>query len=225
MMMPTSAITLDDLLQDAEVTEYLRAANAQMKAIGYTEHGARHASIVAKIARDILARLDFPKRETELAALAGYLHDTGNLIHREFHQLTGALLARDILTRMSLPFDELTTIMGAIGNHEESDGNPVNAIAAAVIIADKADVHSSRVQHKDKLTFDIHDRVNLAARKSFVTVNPAQKSIALELEIDPTQSSMADYFEIFTARMLMCRRAAQFLGCQFSLVINGTRVL
>ncbi|MBI3536320.1 MAG: HD domain-containing protein [Chloroflexi bacterium] len=224
--MPNSKfITLNDLQRDAEIAAYLRAANAQMKAIGFTEHGERHAALVAQIARNILAFLNRSEREAELAALAGYLHDAGNLIHREFHQLTGALLARDVLTRLQMPFDELTLVMGAIGNHEESDGNPVSAIAAAVIIADKADVHASRVQNEDKLTYDIHDRVNLAARRSFVRVDAAQKSIALELEIDPTISSMADYFEIFTSRMLMCRRAAQFLGCQFSLIINGQRVL
>ncbi|MBI3742424.1 MAG: HD domain-containing protein [Chloroflexi bacterium] len=224
--MPNSKfITLNDLQRDAEIAAYLRAANAQMKAIGFTEHGERHAALVAQIARNILAFLNRSEREAELAALAGYLHDAGNLIHREFHQLTGALLARDVLARMEMPFDELTLVMGAIGNHEESDGNPVSAIAAAVIIADKADVHASRVQNEDKLTYDIHDRVNLAARRSFVRVDAAQKSIALELEIDPTISSMADYFEIFTSRMLMCRRAAQFLGCQFSLIINGQRVL
>ena len=218
-------VTLDDLREDPEVIAYLQSANAMMKAIGYTEHGERHANLVAHIARNILMRLDLPPRQAELAAMAGYLHDAGNLIHREWHQLTGALLARDVLARIGLPFDELTMVMGAIGNHEESDGVPVNAIAAAVIIADKADVHFSRVQNADQLAFDIHDRVNLAAQRSFVRVDGAAKSIALELEIDTNISSAADYFEIFTSRMLMCRRAAQLLGCQFALVINGTRVL
>ncbi len=218
-------ITLDDLRQDAEIGAYLRAANAQMQAIGYTEHGERHAGLVANIARNILARLGYAEREAELAALAGYLHDAGNLIHREFHQLTGALLARDALARLGLPVEETTLIMGAIGNHEESDGNPVSAIAAAVIIADKADVHLTRVQNPDKLVFDIHDRVNYAARRSFVRVDDAAKTITLELDIDESVSALADYFEIFTSRMLMCRRAAQFLGCLFVLMINGTRVL
>ncbi len=218
-------VTLDDLKEDPEIIAYLQSANAMMKTIGYTEHGERHANLVAHIARNILTYLDLPPRQAELAAIAGYLHDAGNLIHRELHQLTGALLARDVLARLGMSYDELATVMGAIGNHEESDGVPVNAIAAAVIIADKADVHLSRVQNADKLAFDIHDRVNFAAQRSFVRVDSAAKSITLELEIDTTISSSADYFEIFTSRMLMCRRAAQLLGCQFALVINGTRVM
>ncbi len=225
LKMSEKFVTLSDLQRDPEITSYLRAANAVMKAIGYTEHGERHAGLVAQIARDILTRLDFPPREAELAAIAGYLHDAGNLIHREFHQLTGALLARDILARVGMPPDQVAVIMGAIGNHEEAGGAAVNAVAAAVIIADKADVHFSRVQNEDKNTLDIHDRVNLAARRASVRVDAAEKMIALELEIDAAISSSADYFEIFTSRMLMCRRAAQLLGCQFALIINGQRVL
>ncbi|MBI3913100.1 MAG: HD domain-containing protein [Chloroflexi bacterium] len=223
--MSNQRVSLSDLQHDPEITAYLRSANAVMKAIGYTEHGERHAGLVANIARNILERLDYSTRDIELAALAGYLHDAGNLIHREFHQLTGALLARDVLKRWDLMPEDVAVIMGAIGNHEEADGVPISPVAAAVIIADKADVHFSRVQNEDKLTFDIHDRVNYAAQRSFVRVDQAQKSITLELEIDTTISSGADYFEIFTTRMLMCRRAAQLLGCQFALVINGQRVL
>lgn len=218
-------ITVRDLARDAEVVAYLHSANAMMQALGYTEHGERHANLVASIAHNILARLDYPPRQAELAAIAGYLHDAGNLVHRDAHTLSGALLARAVLLRLKMPIEEITLVMGAIGNHEEPHGVPVNPVAAAVIIADKSDVHASRVQNRDPQTFDIHDRVNYAVRRSFVRVDGAQKTITLELEIDTTISQVTDYFEIFLSRMLMCRRAAQFLGCQFSLVVNNNRLM
>lgn len=220
-----SAITLTDLERDEEVGVYLRSANAMMQALGFTEHGERHARLVASIAHNILMRLGLPARQAELASVAGYLHDAGNLIHRDAHTLSGAMLAREILVRMRMPFEEVALVMGAIGNHEEPDGAPVTPLAAAVIIADKADVHFSRVQNADPRAFDIHDRVNHAVQHSFVRVDGAAKAIALELEIDTATSSVSEYFEIFLSRMLMCRHAAQFLGCQFSLVINGTRMM
>lgn len=218
-------LAISDLERDPEVIAYLRSANAMMKSLGYTEHGERHASLVANIAHNILARLDHRERDCELAALAGYLHDAGNLIHRDGHTMSGALLAREILLRLGMPFEEVALVMGAIGNHEEPNGMPVNHVAAAVIIADKSDVHVSRVQNPDVGTFDIHDRVNYAVRRSFVRVDGIKKSIALELEIDTKISQVTDYFEIFLSRMLMCRRAAQSLGCEFELLINGARMM
>ncbi|MBI5300847.1 MAG: HD domain-containing protein [Chloroflexi bacterium] len=218
-------ITVNDLRRDDEVVTYLRAANAMMNAFGYTEHGERHAGLVAHIAQNILTRLDYPPRQAELAAMAGLLHDAGNLIHRDGHTLAGALLAREILLRLKMPFDEIALVMGAIGNHEEPIGVVASPVVAAVIIADKADVHVSRVQNPDPKTFDIHDRVNYAVQRSFVRVDRDAKTITLELEIDTTISAVSEYFEIFLNRMLMCRRAAQFLGCQFALMINNNRLM
>ena len=220
-----SLVTVRDLIGDAEVITYLRSANAMMSALGYTEHGERHANLTANIAHNILERLGYPQRQTELAAIAGFMHDAGNLIHRDNHTLSGALLAREILLRLHAPFEEIALVMGAVGNHEEPIGVAVNPIAAAVIIADKADVHLSRVQNPDPKTFDIHDRVNFAVQRSFVRVDGEAKTITLDLEIDTTVSSVSEYFEIFLNRMLMCRRAAQALGCQFALVINGNRLM
>lgn len=220
-----TAVTVQSLEQDHEVILYLRSANAVLQVLGYTEHGERHAHLVASIARNILTRLDYPQRLAELAAVAGFLHDIGNLIHREVHPQTGALLGREVLVRLGMPLEEVMLIMGAIGNHEEPGGAPISPVAAAVIIADKADVHRSRVQNPDPKTFDIHDRVNYAVQRSFVDVNSIDKSIALEIQIDTDVSSVQEYFEIFLGRMVMCRRAAQFLGCQFSLVVNNNRLM
>jgi len=218
-------VVLNDLERDPEVIAYLRAANAMMASLGFTEHGERHARLVASIAYNILTRLNRPSRDCELAAVAGYLHDTGNLIHRDAHTQSGALLARDILLRLGMGYAEIALVMGAIGNHEEPDGAPVNDLAAAVIIADKSDVHISRVQNPDPTTFDIHDRVNQAVQRSFVRVDESKKSIVLELDIDTRISQVTDYFEIFLSRMLMCRRAAQALKCEFELWMNGTRMM
>jgi len=224
-VVPARPIVLNDLEHDPEVIAYLHAANTMMASLGFTEHGERHARLVASIAFNILQRLNRPNRECELAAVAGYLHDTGNLIHREAHTQSGALLAREILLRLGMSYAEIAVVMGAIGNHEEPDGAPVNDIASAVIIADKSDVHISRVQNADPTTFDIHDRVNHAVQKSFVRVEENKKLIALELEIDTHRSQVMDYFEIFLSRMLMCRRAAKTLKCEFELLINGTRMM
>lgn len=218
-------LTLNDLERDPEVIAYLHAANTMMASLGYTEHGERHARLVANIALNILTHLNRPNRECELAAVAGYLHDTGNLIHRDAHTQSSALLSREILLRLGMSYAETAVVMGAIGNHEEPDGAPVNDIAAAVIIADKSDVHNSRVQNHEPTTFDIHDRVNHAVQRSFVRVSESKKSIALELEIDTRLVQVTDYFEIFLTRMLMCRRAAQALKCEFELSINGTRMM
>ncbi len=218
-------LTVSEIRRDDEVVAYLRAANAMMKAFGYTEHGERHAGLVSHIAHHILTQLGYSARQAELAAIAGLMHDAGNLIHRDAHTLSGAMLAREILLRMEMPFDEIAIVMGAIGNHEEPIGVVANAVVAAVIIADKADVHTSRVQNSDPQTFDIHDRVNFAVRRSSVNVDNDAKLIMLDLEVDTTVCTVSEYFEIFLNRMLMCRRAAQFLKCQFALVINNNRLM
>jgi len=217
-------VTLDDVKQDKEVVALLESANEQLKTLGYTEHGKRHASLVANIAQNVLSHLGYPERTAELAAIAAYLHDIGNAIHRDAHASASALLALDILRRLGMDPKESTLIMAAIGNHEEERGESVSEISAAVIIADKADVHRSRVQNPDMLSFDIHDRVNYAAQRSFVRVDAEKKTIALELEVDTEISSVMEYFEIFMTRMLMTRRAVRFLDCEFVLTINETKM-
>lgn len=214
-------IRLRDVRKDPRVKTYIEKANEQMDAIGYTEHGFRHAGIVAGVARGIPKKLGMPERESELAAIAGYLHDIGNVINRANHCETGALLAHSILTSMGMDPTEVAIIMGAIGNHEEDCGYPINPVAAAVIIADKSDVHYSRVQNPNPMTFDIHDRVNHAVQKSYLRVDPETKVISLELVTDVESATVMEYFEIFLTRMIMCRRAADCLGCKFKLVING----
>jgi metal-dependent HD superfamily phosphatase/phosphodiesterase len=217
-------VTVEQVRRDAEVIALLQAANESLRILGYTEHGQRHAGLVGHIAANVLERLAFPQRTYELANIAGYLHDIGNLIHRENHALSGSLIAWQILRRMGMPVDECALIMNAIGNHEEERGTATNAIAAALIIADKADVHRSRVQNPSMEEFDIHDRVNYATTRSFVRARPEEKVIALELEIDTTYAQVIEYFEIFLARMTMVRQAIEFLGCSFQLIINDTRV-
>lgn len=213
-------LTLRDIRRDKRVKTYMEKANEQMAAIGYTEHGFRHAGIVAGVSRGIPLQLGRSKRESELAAIAGYLHDIGNVVNRHSHCETGAMLAYSILIDMGMDPVEVAIIMGAIGNHEEDRGFPINSISAAVIIADKSDVHFSRVQNPNPMAFDIHDRVNHAVQKSYLRVEPETKMISLELTVDVESASVMEYFEIFLSRMVMSRRAADCLGCQFKLVIN-----
>jgi uncharacterized protein len=169
--------------------------------------------------------LNYPERTAELAAIAGYLHDTGNLLHRVGHPMSGAMLALIELRQMGMDPAELAIIMGAIGNHEEDAGDPVSEVSAAIILADKSDVHRSRVRNPNTLAFDIHDRVNYAAQRSFVRVDNDHKTISLNVDIDTSISQVMEYFEIFLSRMLISRRAANFLGCNFELVINKVKLL
>ena len=216
---------LEDVKRDPEVQAFVTKANEYTGVIGYTEHGARHANLTSSIAGNVLRRLGHDDREAHLAVIAAYLHDIGNLVSRANHEHTGAVLADGILVRLRMVADERAVVMGAIGNHEESHGEPVSAVGAAVILADKSDVHRSRVRNPDPGTFDIHDRVNYAVEHSFLRVEEKSKTITLELTIDTAISQVMEYFEIFLGRMLMCRRAATFLGCDFKLQINGTKLL
>lgn len=216
------AVTVDVLRRDAEVVAFLQRTNDLMNTLGYTEHGQRHAGLVGQIAGNVLARLGHPERLCKIANVAGYLHDIGNSVHREGHAQSGALIAYHILCRLGMPTDECILVMNAIGNHEEERGTAITPVAAAVIIADKADVHRSRVQNPDLRAFDIHDRVNYASTRSFVRVRPEEKVIALELQIDTTYASVIEYFEIFLSRMTMMRQACEFLGCRYQLIINET---
>jgi metal-dependent HD superfamily phosphatase/phosphodiesterase len=216
-------VTIEQVRQDPEVIAFVTKANESLNALGYTEHGPRHAGLVGHIAQNIMERLGYDQRTQELAHIAGYLHDIGNLLHRENHAQSGALMAWSILRRMGVAADECAVIMNAIGNHEEERGTANTPISAAVIIADKADVHRSRVQNPDMDAFDIHDRVNYATTRSFVRVMAEQKVIALELEIDTNFAQVIEYFEIFLSRMTMVRQAVTFLGCEFRLIVNDVR--
>lgn len=215
-------VTAEQVRAHPAAIAYINAANANLRLLGYTEHGMRHVTRVSTWACAVLEELGFAQRDGELAAIAGLLHDIGNVINRQLHGQVGALLARDILSELGMEVAELVVVMGAIGNHEEEYGHAVSAIAAALILADKADVHRSRVQEPDPAKHDIHDRVNLAATDATLQVFPAERRIVLELAIDTTMASVMDYFGIFLSRMVMCRSAASFLGCRFGLVINGT---
>ena len=208
------------------VKSLIKRADICLEAIGYTEHGFRHTAIVSKNAGKILTELGFDEKTIELAEIAGYLHDIGNSINRVDHPQHGAVLAKDILFDLKLDFEDITAIMAAIGNHDESfGGEPVNALSAAVIIADKGDVHRSRVRNTEQLAFDIHDRVNYAVIHSNLRVNRNEKIIALELAIDTEISQVMEYFEIFLSRMIISKKAANFLGCKFKLEINEHSLL
>ena len=218
-------VTLADVRRDREVKVFVRRADENLGVLGYTEHGPRHCGLVADIAENVLLRLGFPQRTAELAAIAGYLHDIGNGINRLDHGIGAALLSRHILERLGMGPEEYAEVMCAIGNHEEEYGQAVSPLAAAVILGDKSDVHRSRVRVLDPETDDIHDRVNMATTRSFLAVDAEHHTITLELEIDTEAIQVMQYFEIFLKRMMMCRRAAEFLGCRFGIVINGTRLL
>jgi len=218
--------TLDAVRSDHRVRTFIRSANQQTGAIGYTEHGERHANTCADGARFILRSLGHEARRCELAAIAAYLHDIGNAVTRDKHGQTGAIIAKDLLADLGFDYEEIATVMGAIANHEEQEGGqPVSAVSAAVILADKSDVHRSRVRNPKTTSFDIHDRVNFAATSSEIKVSRKDKLITLDLHIDTEVAPLMEYFEIFLSRMIQCRRAAEVLRCSFALVINDTRLL
>lgn len=219
-------VTPEAVRNSPEVQAYIRAADEAAIIRGYTEHGFRHSSLVSEIAYEVLMQLKVPPRRAELGAIAGTLHDIGNILGREAHSAHGGALAMGILQRMGMSADEIAVVLGAIANHDEREGQPVSDVSAALILADKSDVHRSRVRNRIPATFDIHDRVNHAARRSFVHVDTARHLIAYDLTIDTESLSggVLDYFEIFLPRMIFARTAASFLGCKFELVINNTRV-
>jgi metal-dependent HD superfamily phosphatase/phosphodiesterase len=218
-------VTLAEIKEDAFVKAYIAQADKHMEAIGFTEHGFRHADLVSHIAMNVLRRLGYSVREAELAGIAGYLHDIGNAVGRNLHAVSAAMMTQTVLSRLGMAPEEIVAVMNALGNHEEQYGMATSPIGAAVILADKTDVHRSRVREPDLKTEDIHDRVNLAAQRSFLRVDGERKLIELEIDIDTSISQVMEYFEIFLSRMVICRRAAEFLGCQFGLVINGVKLL
>ena len=223
--MTGSKLDMAFLRRDPEIHHLMLLTQKQMEVQGYTEHSFRHVGLVSAKAGTVLAALRYEARRVELAKIAGYLHDIGNAINREDHAHTGAILAYDFLIRNGMHYEEAGDIMLAIGNHDEKTGTAVNEISAAVILADKSDVHRSRVTNREPSTFDIHDRVNYAVVKSDIRVEDSSRAARLELEIDTQICPVMDYFEIFLDRMTMNRRAAAFLGLDFQLVINDSRLL
>lgn len=217
-------IRYEDVQESEEIRSYIRKADESLIALGFTEHSFAHVTKVADTSRRILLTLGYPEREAELAAIAGYLHDIGNVINRVDHAQSGAIMAFRILDHMNASPEDIATIITAIGNHDEHTAFPVNPVAAALILADKTDVRSSRVRNKDMATFDIHDRVNYAVTRSELTVVPEQE-IGLDLTIDTEICAVMDYFEIFLGRMVLCRKAAEKLGVRFSLTINGQKMM
>jgi metal-dependent HD superfamily phosphatase/phosphodiesterase len=222
---PPSPLTFDFVRENPRVRLYVKMADAALEQIGYTEHGERHVGLVSRIAFNVMKRMGRPERQAELAAIAGILHDIGNSVNRDHHAQTGGVMAMQMLREFGMPDDEVLTVIGAIGNHHENDGDPVNDVAAALILADKSDVHRTRVRNPDMIKFDIHDRVNYAVEKSFLNVDEDQKHITLELTIDPKISHVMEYFEIFMTRMLASRKAAKHLGATFGLQVNGNRLV
>ena len=218
-------ITLKDIKENKELDALIRGAQKQLNAIGYTEHGHRHISIVSKRAGDILEKLGYPERTVELTRIAGYMHDIGNCVNRVDHAHTGAILAYNILKEMGMPIEEITEIMMAIGNHDENTGTAVSDISAALILADKSDVHRDRVVNKNLSTFDIHDRVNYAVTNADLIMDEKERKVTLNLTIDTKISPVLDYFEIFMQRTMMSKYAAKYLKVWFELVINGTKLL
>ncbi len=204
---------------------FLTAADEFLGAQGFTEHGFRHANLVGHIAFNVLTHLGEDPRVAELGAVAGYLHDVGNVVSRAYHGQTSAMLAFDVLKELEVPPRDMAQVMSAVGNHEEQYGVAVSPISAAVILADKSDVHRSRVRKDASIEMDIHDRVNYAVEASFLRVDAEARTLTLELTIDTEISHVLEYFEIFLERMIMCRRAAGTLGCSFKITVNDVAVL
>ena len=218
-------ITFEDVKSNEAINTYIAKADESLIALGFTEHSFAHVIHVAQTAEYILKTLGFPTRDIELVKVAAYLHDIGNLVNREEHSQSGAIMAFRILDNMGADPESIATIVTAIGNHDEGTGIPVNPVAAALILADKSDVRRSRVRNTDVSKFDIHDRVNYSVTKSHLKINEEHSLVKLKLSIDTHYGSVMDYFEIFMKRMIMCRKAAEKLGLQFKLIINEQQLI
>lgn len=218
-------VTYDMIKANEQVRTYIQKADESLIAMGFTEHSFAHVTCVAAVASGLLRDLGYSEREVELAKIAGYLHDIGNVVNRVDHAQSGAIMAFRLLDNMGADAEDIATIITAIGNHDEKTAYPVNSVAAALIIADKTDVRESRVRNKDTIAFDIHDRVNFAVKRSTVKLNEEKTEVQLRLNIDPAICSVAEYFEIFLDRMLLCRKAAEKLGLTFILRINGQKLM
>ncbi len=220
-----SCVTFEYIRKNPDIRTYIQRADDALKAIGYTEHAFAHVEKTAHTAAKILTVLGYSEREVELARIAGFLHDIGNVINRADHAQSGAVMAFRLLDRLEMPVEEICSVISAIGNHDEATAQPIDAISAALILADKTDVRRSRVRNTDFLTFDIHDRVNYAVETAELLINKEQQEFVLSMTIDTQISSVLEYFEIFMERMLLCRRAAQFFHMQFKIYINHSLML
>ena len=218
-------VTAQQVKNDPAVKAYIAKADESLSALGFTEHSFAHVGLVANTAKYILETMGYDAHQVELAQIAGYLHDIGNVVNRVDHSQSGAVMAFRILDHMDMDAADVATVVTAIGNHDEGTGVPVNAVAAALILADKSDVRRSRVREKDAGKFDFHDRVNYSVEKGSLRINEAKTVVELELEIDTAYGSVMDYFEIFMERMILCRKAAEKLGLHFRLTINGQQLL
>ena len=218
-------VTYQDVSSSEEIKSYIRQADASLVALGYTEHSFAHVVRVATVTQNILTELGYDPRTVELARIAGFMHDIGNVVNRIDHAQSGAVMAFRILDKMGMEPNEVAQVIAAIGNHDEHTAYPVNALAAALILADKSDVCRSRVRNRDVPSFDIHDRVNYSVVQSSLKTDVESRTFTLVLTVDTGVSPVADYFEIFLERMMLCRRAAQFFGYRFGLKINGTQLM
>lgn len=221
--MAGSNVTLSDVKANEEIRALIDMANHNLEVMGYTEHGIRHVSFVSHATKEILSELGYDERTAELGAIAGWVHDIGNAVNRRRHGITGAVMTSRILSVMGMSPEEVALLVGAIGNHEEDIGVPVNPICAALIIADKSDAHRSRVRRDKYDLNDIHDRVNLSIKKNFITVEKDKKLIRLFIYMDEISSPM-EYMQIYMSRLVLCEKAAKALGCSFELIINGSAV-
>lgn len=225
---PTDTIQMpiryQDIVKNEEINLLIERGNMLLGVLGYTEHSKKHAAKVANEAADILKALGCGDHEVELVKIAGYMHDIGNSINRNDHAHSGAILSYQILKDLGMPLEDVVVIASAIGNHDEATGTAVDAVSAALILADKTDVRRNRVRNQNESSFDIHDRVNYAALSTKVTVDTEKKVIQTEIELDDSMCTVMDYFEIFLQRMIMCRRAAEVLGCKFKLSANGSKL-
>ena len=218
-------ITFEEIKRNEAVRTYITEADKTLQSLGFTEHSFAHVVKVAETAGYILETLGHDEHTVELAKIAGYLHDIGNLVNRIEHSQSGAVMAFRILDNLGMPARDIARIVSAIGNHDEGTGQPVNDISAALILADKSDVRRSRVRNADKTSFDIHDRVNYSVKKSSLKIKEDAKVIKLKLSVDTEYGSIMDYFEIFMGRMILCRKAAEKLGLQFKLIINEQQLI
>ena len=218
-------MTYEEIRKDEKIKTYIQEADRSLAALGYTEHSFAHVTMVAENAGYILETLGYSPRTVELAKIAAYMHDIGNLINRVAHSQSGAIMAFRILESLGFAAEEVAVITTAIGNHDEGTGQPVSDLAAALILADKSDVRRSRVRNQDTSKFDIHDRVNYSVTKSELKINEARTLIKLKLTVDTRYGSVMDYFEIFMERMLLCRKAAERLGLSFKLMINEQQLI
>ncbi|MDD3852812.1 MAG: HD domain-containing protein [Syntrophomonadaceae bacterium] len=218
-------VTLQEIKSNLLVNGFIETGNKHLAEMGFTDHGKMHLSVVSRVSQDIMLKLGYDERTAELAGIAAYMHDIGNVINRNGHSQSGSIMALEILRRAGMDPREISLITAAIGNHDEGSGHPVNEVAAALILADKSHVHRNRVRNQDVATFDIHDRVNFAVQKSNLIVDGGKRVITMDLTIDTNICPVMEYFEIFLSRMLMCQKAADYFDCEFGLIINGAKLL